>query len=235
LGYYFGIAGASMMVLLLLYPLRKKLRILRGFFPVRYWFKAHMLLGILGPVLIIFHSNFGLGSTNSNVALFCMLLVVLSGLVGRYIYRHTHKGLYGKKLDYNELRTKYISIKQQLDEEMYSEEIIGQLQEIEDLASSHDASLIHNFGAVLKVRSLSNQLYRKLRQYGNTQLQSPDGQQFVYGELSQHLKAEVAVLRAMVGLSFYNRLFSLWHIAHLPFFLMMVLTAVVHIVVVHMY
>ena len=45
-----------------------------------------MVLGILGPTLIILHSNFKIGSLNSRLALFTMLVVVASGIVGRYLY-----------------------------------------------------------------------------------------------------------------------------------------------------
>ena len=87
LGYWLGIAGASLMLLLLLYPLRKRMRSLRTFGSVVFWFRLHMALGLIGPTLILFHANFRLGSLNSNVAMFAMLLVAASGIVGRCLYR----------------------------------------------------------------------------------------------------------------------------------------------------
>lgn len=99
LGYALGILGASLMLMLLLYPLRKHARWARGFGPVRYWFRSHMLMGIVGPVCILFHCNYQLGSANGNIALFSMLLVAGSGLVGRYLYTKIHYGLYGSKAD----------------------------------------------------------------------------------------------------------------------------------------
>ena len=99
LGYALGIIGASLMLMLLLYPLRKHARWARGFGPVRYWFRSHMLMGVVGPVCILFHCNYQLGSTNGNIALFSMLLVAGSGLVGRYFYTKIHYGLYGSKAD----------------------------------------------------------------------------------------------------------------------------------------
>jgi hypothetical protein len=85
-GYWLGIAGASALLLLLVYPLRKRIRSLRSLGSVSAWFRLHMILGIIGPTLILFHSNFKLGSLNSNVALFSMLTVAASGLIGRYLY-----------------------------------------------------------------------------------------------------------------------------------------------------
>ena len=96
-GYWLGIIGGSLMLILLLYPLRKKVRFLNLFGKVKYWFKLHMLFGVLGPVAILFHANFSLGSTNSNVAFFSMAIVASSGLIGRYLYTKIHHGLYGRK------------------------------------------------------------------------------------------------------------------------------------------
>ena len=62
-----------------------------------------MVFGVLGPTLILFHSNFSFGSTNSTVASLAMASVVLSGLIGRYLYARVHNGLYGQKAAVREL------------------------------------------------------------------------------------------------------------------------------------
>ena len=68
-GYALGIIGGVMMLLLYLYPARKQWRPMRRMGPVKYWFRMHMILGVVGPVTVIFHSNFRLGSLNSSVAM----------------------------------------------------------------------------------------------------------------------------------------------------------------------
>ena len=60
------------MLVLLLYSLRKRYTWLRFLGPTPSWFRFHMVLGILGPLCILYHSNFTTGATNSNVALFAM-------------------------------------------------------------------------------------------------------------------------------------------------------------------
>ena len=98
LGYYLGIIWSVMMLLLLLYPLRKKSKFMRDWGAVGHWFRAHKALGILGPVLVLYHANFRLHAVNSNVALFAMLLVVLSGLLGLFIYVKIHFNHFGERL-----------------------------------------------------------------------------------------------------------------------------------------
>jgi len=96
-GYWLGITGASLMAVLLLYPVRKRVRFLRVLGATRYWFRMHMLFGVVGPILILYHCNFRLGSLNSNVALFCTLLVAGSGLIGRYLHAKIFADLEGHR------------------------------------------------------------------------------------------------------------------------------------------
>ena len=103
-GYYLGIVGGAFMLLLLLYPLRKTKRFMRGLGPIKYWFRAHMILGILGPVLVLYHANFQLGSMNSRVVLLLAFSSPGSGLFGRYFYTKVHYGLYGRKAGLLELK-----------------------------------------------------------------------------------------------------------------------------------
>ena len=75
LGYNMGLVGGIMLLLLLLYPLRKRVRLLKGLGILPTWFKWHMIFGILAPALIMFHSTFRIGSINAGMALVAMLLV----------------------------------------------------------------------------------------------------------------------------------------------------------------
>ena len=95
LGYWLGITGGSMMLLLLVYSARKRFSWLRWMGGIPEWFQFHMTLGVVGPLLILFHSNFHLGATNSNVALICMMVVAGSGVIGRYIYTRLHASMDG--------------------------------------------------------------------------------------------------------------------------------------------
>lgn len=85
-GYWLGATGGVMMLLLFTYPLRKHFRFANGWGHIKWWFLLHMLLGVGGPLLILLHSTFRVGSLNAAVALYSMLIVALSGVVGRFIY-----------------------------------------------------------------------------------------------------------------------------------------------------
>ena len=103
-GYYFGIIGVVLMLLLAVYPMRKRIPALAFLGGNVLWFWLHMVFGIVGPVFILFHANFGLGSLNSNMALLSMIIVAVSGIVGRYIYVRFHYGLTERIVSLTELR-----------------------------------------------------------------------------------------------------------------------------------
>ena len=63
------------------------------------WFRLHMLLGIAGPVLIIFHSNFKLGALNSNVAFITMLVVATSGCWQVSLWQNSYGPLRPRKAE----------------------------------------------------------------------------------------------------------------------------------------
>ncbi len=104
LGYWLGVAGGTAMLLLFLYPLRKRWRAMREIGSTRFWFALHMTLGIAGPLLIVLHSTLAFGSLNATVAFASMALVAASGIVGRFLYGRIHHGLYGRRATLAELR-----------------------------------------------------------------------------------------------------------------------------------
>ena len=51
----------------------------------------------------------------------------------------------------------------------------------------------------------------------------------------RYVAAYLLLVKKIVLFSFYERLFAKWHIFHLPLFIMLVITGLVHVVSVHMY
>jgi hypothetical protein len=94
--FWMGVAGATLMGLLLLYPLRKRFGIGSGA-SVAAWFHVHTMIGLLGPVLILYHCYFGTGSTPANVALFTTLGVAASGIFGHFVYARLSASFHGER------------------------------------------------------------------------------------------------------------------------------------------
>lgn len=87
LGLGLGIFGVSAMLIAVLgYSIPKRVRFLRNLNIVNQVFAIHKILGIFGPIAILYHCRFHLGVQNSNIALYSMLAVVSAGLIGRYLF-----------------------------------------------------------------------------------------------------------------------------------------------------
>jgi hypothetical protein len=231
LGYTLGIIGGTLMLLLLLYPLRKHLRIMRHLGPIKYWFRAHMLFGIVGPVCILFHSGFQLGSLNSNVALFCMLVVASSGLVGRYFYTKIHHGLYGRKATLDELLRHSALLGESL------QAVIGNypsaaehIRTFEQQSRNHPAGFVSSLITLISLGVRTWLLYLSLWLHAPRSLPGHERRRVL-----RHVGARLESIRKIAEFHFYERMFSAWHLLHFPLFLMLVVSGIVHVIAVHMY
>ncbi len=244
LGYALGITGASLMTILLLYPLRKRVRLLRVLGPTKHWFRMHMLFGVLGPILILFHCNFRLGSMNSNVALFCTLLVAGSGLVGRYLYAKIHVGLYGQRATLKELAARTaISAEQRRSAAALLPELIERMTAFDALALKPPRSFVATLVLPLRLAVQTRWAGWRLAKYARRRLKeqarrSPAvaaERRRLTRTTTRFIREHLRQVRRAAELGSYERLFGLWHVFHLPFFYMLVLTALLHVVAVHMY
>lgn len=229
-GYALGIIGTSLMLILLLYPLSKRVKSMTRLIPIRYWFGFHMTLGVVGPVMVLFHSNFHLGSTNSSVAMICMLTVAGSGLIGRYIYTRIHHGLYGTKISLNELRQETSADHVALNSiETIDTGLETDINRLEAAALQIYANLFSSLWHVsilgMKSRRLKKRIVKAI-QASNT----VNKKQAINTATKYLLK-----LRQIAAFRVYERLFSLWHVLHLPLFFMMIIAAIIHVFAVHLY
>lgn len=90
-GSVLGIAAALLMAIPLLYVLVKRVKTLRRFatrrVSMRTLLAVHIYAGILAPILALVHTGHRFESSIGIVLVALMLIVVLSGFVGRYLLR----------------------------------------------------------------------------------------------------------------------------------------------------
>jgi hypothetical protein len=244
IGYWLGIFGAGAMLLLLCYPLRKRVQGLRGLGSVSGWFRLHMALGVVGPVLILFHSNFKLGSLNSNVALLSMLTVAASGLVGRYLYSRVHLGLYGQRAKIEELLADVDNLKTTIEGGLLVPAAVHtSLDAFARRALAGRSSATSSFFVLLELRlrsfgqraRLTREAERHIRVEGKRYAWSWRVRRKRSRDVRRLLAEYFAAVNRAAAFAFYERLFALWHLLHMPLFILLVLAAVVHVVAVHLY
>lgn len=230
LGYALGIVGGSMMILLLGYPLRKRIKPRsKGLGSVGFWFRFHMLLGLMGPTAILYHSRFNLGSLNSSVALIAMLVVASSGLLGRFLYSRVHRGYSGRKVELRELRQDMDATLLEFgSHSALSDEQRRGLEDIEARALSSGTAFWSSASAVIVLGVRTRVEERKLR--SGLSLSSDQALR-----LRAALHDFFDAARRAAEFAFYERLLRLWHLLHFPLFVLMVAAVILHIVAVHMY
>jgi hypothetical protein len=244
LGYALGIAGATVTLALLTYPLRKRFRFMRNWGSVPTWFHFHMLLGIVAPALILAHSSFHFGSLNSSIALISMLLVAGSGVIGRYVYVRIHFGLYGAKATLEGLRAAVedegsrigiaLSFAPALRDRLFKFAAKALAPKTNVLLAAIRILFIGiriHWVRFIAYLSLSWNLRREAKRLG----WSSAVRRQTAKNTRKFIRDYLGGIRKTVQFTFYERLFALWHVLHIPLFFMLLIATSVHIVAVHMY
>lgn len=232
-GYYLGVIGGVSMLALLLYPLRKHAPFMRKVGAVSFWFRAHMALGLIGPTLILYHANFSFGSVNANVALCSMLTVAGSGIVGRIFYAKIHKGLYGVKADLRNLAEEAAAFRSLFSGDL-DQRLSDRFDRIESGAFSETGGMAAAAVKMARVAAEARSVHAELRRRLKKQMRKEKGR----GPAREHLdfcNRYFGRIEQAAELGFYERMFSAWHLLHLPLFLLLILTAIIHVVAVHLY
>ncbi|MGE5952267.1 MAG: hypothetical protein ACM308_01395 [Qipengyuania vulgaris] len=240
-GYWLGIIGASMMVVLLGYPLRKRGgAIIPG--SVGTWFRIHMSLGILGPLLILFHAGFSWRALNSGVALWAMILVVLSGLIGRYLHIHLYSRNSLRHREAEKIFAELRKHRDRLDRD-------GELgQAVEQKLAGFQQIVTHprkrltrtiasalNLGIAIKLQrhSLMNAAADEVMSHMMFLGAGEAEAKQAAVEVRKHLRAYLDALLDAGTFGAFERLFALWHVAHIPLYLFLAVTAIIHILAAH--
>ncbi len=242
-GYWLGIVGGMMMLALLVYPLRKRLRSFAVLGSIPGWFQLHMLLGVLGPALVVLHSNFSLGSANSKAAMLAMLVVVGSGYIGRFLYSRIYQGFSGRKQSAREFLVELERLRVTLCHSSDSEGLKMQggtpelLTKYQSMRMSESHNWLGSLGCIIsgpvsrsRIRAkLLKEIRREL--VATTPLQRARKEGAFRVALSRFLRA----IRRAEAFAFYERSFAAWHLLHLPLFTILILSTIAHIVAVHLY
>jgi hypothetical protein len=237
-GWYLGVVGSVMLLLMLAYPLRKHVGFMSRWGALKHWFRIHMIMGIVGPTLILFHSTFHLRSLNATIALFSMLGVVISGIIGRFIYTQIHYGLYGRRATLKKVQEELAGLSDDAKSRLHFAPRVEQwLESFERDSKQLDRSFTsHLFSPLtigLKRIVLGFRCGRELRKI----LKAERHPEFRGGasEAIQLTSSYLKECQRVAQFSTFERLFSLWHVLHVPLIYILAACAIFHIVAAYMY
>ena len=228
LGVIFGIAGAAMMSLMLLYSVRKRARFASRWGTLRQWLNLHIYLGIMGPLFIVLHTSFKIQGLVA-VSFWSMVGVALSGFFGRYLYHQIPRGIQGTQLSMEELETQNEEIAQRLQTEFgLPAETVARIDQMSVGTLSEDMSLYRLFLAMIR-SDLETTLTFRIRQAELARtLGLPEEH---LHDLMELTRERLKLKRRILLLAQVRSVFHYWHVIHKPFAVVMYVIMVVHITV----
>lgn len=207
-----GIIGTLMILFgVTIYIARKRYNFLAKQIRLKYLLEFHIFLCTLGPILVLFHTAFKFGGIVS-IAFWSMVAVVLSGIAGRFIYNQIPKTIEGRQMTMNELKeTKTdlaVVLHQKYQLETNTIEIVTNLISEENTTENRK-----KLGYLRKV-------------LGRKDLPKADRKAIL-----QLVKKEIVLSKRIRRLQLMQKLFKYWHVAHMPFALIMLVVVVIHVAV----
>ena len=236
IGIKLGMVGVLMFFLIYLYPLRKKWGWLGRQGNSRHWLDFHIVLGTTAPIIIAFHSSFKFGNI-AGMAFWSMLMVTLSGFVGRYLYSQIPRNLSAAELSMKEIQDKEAALRKELAEQRatfgFTVDALYQLPSAADVAKAPAIASLVSMVFIDFKRPFKTSVIR-LQQAGfGAWLFSFFG----FFPTRDHrlergirvAKAEAKLSKSVAFLSRTQRIFQLWHVIHRPFSYAFAILAIIHI------
>lgn len=192
-----------------IYILHKRYTILGKWVRLKYLLEFHIFLCSLGPVLILYHTAFKFGGIVS-IAFWSMVAVVASGVIGRFLYLQIPRTIEGRELSLQEVKNSQTDIQTVLSEKYHIDEESA-IQFLNFIDKSKGVTVTKSD---LK-KSLVNHQVPKTEQR----------------KIFSMVKKERSLSKKIVRLEQMKKLFRYWHVAHMPFALIMLVIVVVHVIV----
>jgi len=197
-GHGLGVVGFVLMLMTeTLYSLRKRTRLAR-WGQMSHWLEFHIFTGLVGPFMVLLHPGWQFKGLAGVLSLLTVLIVI-SGVVGRYIYTAVPRTADGIEIDLAVLENQAA----RLEAELLAQEHERETQPSE---KSGLAAFLASLG--LATRNQTQQKAHHLR------------------ELQQERSRLTGIIRNRRNA---RRLLALWHTVHIPLGLTLFLVAFVHI------
>jgi hypothetical protein len=210
-GHGLGIVGTLLILFgVSIYIARKRYGFMEKQLRLKYLLEFHIFLCSLGPVLVLFHTAFKFGGIVS-IAFWSMVAVVASGVIGRFIYIQIPRTIEGRALSLQEVQGMKTNVAEVLSRKYSLDAATVQV------LAQFSTNSTDTTGA--SPRNLRKTLISQ---------GVPGTQQ---REILKLVKKERRLGKRIARLETMKKLFRYWHVAHLPFALIMLVIVLIHIAV----
>jgi hypothetical protein len=224
IGHKLGLVGSAMMVLMLLYSVRRRVGALRRAGPLSRWLDAHIFLGVIGPLLVVLHSTFKVRGLVA-LSFWSMIVVASSGVLGRYLYLQIPRTRAGEALVLDQLERQDRELSERLRTRFgLGEEQLARLDAVVDTVPSRVGLL----RGLLRIVVDDIRLRARLRAFARSCGSVPRP---LFREFQRVVRHKALARRRLLLWDRLHELFHYWHVLHKPFAVVMYLFMIVHVVV----
>lgn len=217
-GHGYGIIGTLLVIIGVFgYMARKRIKALRRIGALKYFLEFHIFLCVLGPILILYHTAFKFGGIVS-ISFWSMVAVVLSGVIGRFIYLQIPRTIQGREYDIKELNEMDVELGKKY------ETIMADLPQ-------DSIMLLNKTKSRVPVNNILVQLVSDIQAISKVKqdLKQHNIKKEIAQQLLIHLRTHLGLTRKIARLRTMQKYFRYWHIAHLPFAIIMLIIMMIHV------
>jgi uncharacterized iron-regulated membrane protein len=226
-GRLYGVVGTVLILVNLLYFVRKHARILRGRGSLRTWMEVHVFAGLAGSALIVFHSAMQVRNQLAASASWALAILVTTGLIGRYMYGLLPRSESGEEEGEAAVKGRLSALRRELGE---------RLREVERdpvwaLLASFEGSRMGALGALAQLPALPFERLRQRRQLAGVArlIEHPGRTEAERLLLVDLATAALDATRRLTAITLYRELFTWWRALHRAFAIVMVLAVLLHV------
>jgi len=230
LGQSVGFLSLGLFLFLWLYPLRKKFRWLEFTGSIAKWLDVHVVIGLLIPILAAQHAAWQFRGL-IGLGYLAMMIVCLSGIVGRYLYMHIPRSRDGLELTMEQVEAQRQNGLQQiarataLDPVMLEQFLAVDTRSYQGLGPVRTlirmfADDYHRWKATRQLR----RIWRRSARGASARDRAALADSLRLARRQMGLGQQIRMLDAT------QRLFRYWHIAHRPFAITALVAVLLHVV-----
>lgn len=226
IGHGLGVLGSLMIIVgVISYSIRKRYHRLGKTGKLRNWLSFHIFLCSLGPFLVILHTTFRLTGIIA-IAFWSMIIVVASGVFGRYVYVRIPKTPEGHFLNVQQLHEQRNELIQAFSRLIPQHEPVLQemniRMQVPRLLRPSQALTWALSQDMLSFRR--NQKWKQVsHQHRLTGEQADAGEKLVRS--LQRNGQQIALLQP------FQKMFTYWHVMHVPLAMVMFVILIIHVAV----
>lgn len=226
-----GLLALALFLFLWLYPLRKKFRWLAFTGAISRWLNAHVLAALLLPLIVAVHAAWRFRGV-IGLGFWSMMVVWLSGIVGRYIYARIPRGRAGVELTREEIVRRRAALLDQIAQQSGLDRTA-----IEGILAPAPAAGRLGVWGTFK-RMIADDFARRAAERRLRRLWAARGQfrrdadRVAIRTVLRLARQEVALAQQARMLDATQAVFRYWHVFHRPVAIAALAAVLVHVIVV---